>query len=559
MFKQLIGYILNIARWLNRLSNEYLGVRFVRFARTNVVDASQSVYSESELAFLYPLSELSNIGIASKTVLFWETNGLNKWHSVPMVLGVALQTRGHLCYGILCDAIVPECDETSLSTLRSTSLCFSCKLRCSKSFQSVGIPVGYLRSFLTKEAINQAYQLPVNELLNAAPLNLKTDILQLSKNTVVRYYRGLPYDDDVGFLRDRVIRSGLLAYYAAERVLQVFDPDVVVVQNGKLMMEAIPKILFRRAGKRVVVWEGGLHRRSVAMSADAEGGNDYAYPIAWRNLAQDPPTAKEEADVDEFIAKRRVGIGIYELGRQPVSVQSNVISIIGVSKFNRSYPVVTFFGNISWDSSMFDSHILFDSMFDWLIASLRYLKGKSVNVIVRPHPGEQYSDFGTQIQTTDVIKEAGLELENVFIIDRDCPVNSYDLIDVSTAVVVYGSNIGIEAACLGKSVISCANRHFRGKGFTLDPETQTEYWNYLDSIVCGHVPDMSVAKINLAKKYAQMLFLLASHDLGHIIDKDGGWTQDDLKQGQDPVVDFLCNGIVDNGDFVAASPLMEFK
>ena len=288
----------------------------------------------------------------------------------------------------------------------------------------------------------------------------------------------------------------------------------------------------------------------------SHNGNDYNYSKEWNRLSQEPLTIQEETEINNLLAKRRGGIGMYDFAKQPESGKTNVLSALGIPQHRLNYPTLSFFGNVSWDSSLFDSHILFDNMHNWILESLRYLKGKPVNLVIRPHPGEHYTKFEPQIKTKDVIRDAGLTDDGVFIADGSRSINSYDLIDTSSAVVVYGSNVGLEAACSGKPVVTCANRHYRGKGFTLDPESRLEYENILDQIVKGQIPQISAEQVQLAKKYARMVFLLASHDLGHLLRREIEWDASMLEEGKDSVIDFLCNGILNTGSFVAESPLI---
>jgi capsule polysaccharide export protein KpsC/LpsZ len=59
-------------------------------------------------------------------------------------------------------------------------------------------------------------------------------------------------------------------------------------------------------------------------------------------------------------------------------------------------------------------------------------------------------------------------------------VNTYDLIALADLGLVYTTTVGLEMAMSGLPVIVAGRTHYRGKGFTQDPESWDAYFSVLD-------------------------------------------------------------------------------
>ena len=71
----------------------------------------------------------------------------------------------------------------------------------------------------------------------------------------------------------------------------------------------------------------------------------------------------------------------------------------------------------------------------------------------------------------EVVRQALPELpDHIHIVQAHDPINTYDLITVSDLGLVYTTPVGMEMAMSGVPAIVSGATHYRGKGFTLDPE-----------------------------------------------------------------------------------------
>jgi hypothetical protein len=76
------------------------------------------------------------------------------------------------------------------------------------------------------------------------------------------------------------------------------------------------------------------------------------------------------------------------------------------------------------------------------------------------------------------------------------------MVENAQRVLVYTSTMGLEAAMLGKDVVTSAQTHYRGLGFTRDAGTREEY-----AAMLQRAPQpLSPAEIARARRYAHTFF-----------------------------------------------------
>ncbi len=86
-------------------------------------------------------------------------------------------------------------------------------------------------------------------------------------------------------------------------------------------------------------------------------------------------------------------------------------------------------------------------------------------------------------------------------------VNTYDLIEIADLGLAYTTTVGVETAMNGIPVISCGQTHYRGRGFTIDPNTWDEYFSTLEKVL-SDLPDHRLTEEQTAKawNYAYRFF-----------------------------------------------------
>ena len=73
--------------------------------------------------------------------------------------------------------------------------------------------------------------------------------------------------------------------------------------------------------------------------------------------------------------------------------------------------------------------------------------------------------------------------EHIRLIGPRDKVNTYDLIEVADLGLVYTTTVGMEMAMKGLPVIVAGQTHYRGRGFTYDPDSWVDYFKLLGQML----------------------------------------------------------------------------
>jgi hypothetical protein len=97
--------------------------------------------------------------------------------------------------------------------------------------------------------------------------------------------------------------------------------------------------------------------------------------------------------------------------------------------------------------------------------------------------------------------------EHIHLIAADEPINTYDLIEIADFGLVYTTTVGMEMAMSAVPVAVAGQTHYRGKGFTLDPDSWQEYEKLLgNSLASPGGYHLSRQQVDQAWNYAYRFF-----------------------------------------------------
>ena len=121
------------------------------------------------------------------------------------------------------------------------------------------------------------------------------------------------------------------------------------------------------------------------------------------------------------------------------------------------------------------------------------------------HPGEVLTHGQSMV---DVVHEVLPRLpENIRLIKPRDEVNTYDLIEVADLGLVYTTTVGMEMAMSGVPVVVAGQTHYRGRGFTHDPDSWVSYYKLLGQILENPADfRLDVEQVKLAWQYAYRFF-----------------------------------------------------
>ena len=343
----------------------------------------------------------------------------------------------------------------------------------------------------------------------AIPEALRADIEQISlwdtQYTLMREEVDMNHPSDRAVYDLRLERNSFAAR-ASLAWMQLNKPDVVLVPNGLILEMGIvfhvarhlniPTMTFEFNDQREQIW---LAQNSSIMRQET----DYLVEARCK-LPMTDAMYERLADLENARRGARVW-GKSKRLWQYVSSQGaeTTKKMLGLDK----RPVVMLAANVLGDSLTLGRNIFAESMTEWITRTVQFFATRSdLQLVIRVHPGETIVPKAKSM--AQVVREALPSLpEHIHMIAAADKVNTYDLIEIADMGLAYTTTVGLETAMNDRPVISCGQTHYRGRGFTLDPNSWDEYFATLKKVL-SDLPAyrLSEAQVEAAWNYAYRFF-----------------------------------------------------
>jgi len=352
-------------------------------------------------------------------------------------------------------------------------------------------------------------------LLNLQPLTfnlptaLQADIKEISlrdvQYTLMREEVDMNDADDRA-LYDLRIQRNTFAAKAAFEYLQSNKPDVVLIPNGLILEMGIVFRVARYLNIDAVTYEFNDQREQIWLAQNSSiMQQDTDYIVNARcHLPITDDMFERVADLENARRGARVW-GKSKRLWQYVSSQGAQETRKLLKLDDR--PVVMLAANVLGDSLTLGRDIFAASMTEWITKTVQYFaKRTDVQMVIRVHPGEklvpQAKSMGTVVR--EVLPEIPSHIHIIGALDN---INTYDLIEIADVGLAYTTTVGLETAMNGRPVISCGETHYRGRGFTLDPNTWDEYYATLEQVLAD-IPahQLNEKQTEFAWNYAYRFF-----------------------------------------------------
>jgi capsule polysaccharide export protein KpsC/LpsZ len=196
--------------------------------------------------------------------------------------------------------------------------------------------------------------------------------------------------------------------------------------------------------------------------------------------------------------------------------------------------------NVIGDSLTLGRQVFSDSMTKWLARTVLYFAGKpAVQLVVRIHPGELITKGPSVAEVVQNALPGGLP-DHIHLVAADAAVNTYDIVEIADLGLVYTTTVGLEMAMSGVPVIAIGQTHYRGRGFTLDPDSWQAYFDLLECVLENPQEHrLNREQVELAWEYAYRFFFEYPHPfpwhLVHLWEDLGEWPMERVlsEEGQD--------------------------
>jgi hypothetical protein len=266
------------------------------------------------------------------------------------------------------------------------------------------------------------------------------------------------------------------SYGAIEYVVQG-GYDVILVPGGVWGSSGIWVKHARSAEVRIASYDCGPNTLLLAVNGIACQLEDIprAMSLLRTQVLSSENQSFMERSAQTEIDCRRFGIDKFS------SQLQNTLEIQG--RFSGAVLVAL---NLSWDSAALGVHQLFETNTQWIIETIRLLLEDTTGlIIVRQHPAERLQIAHSSEDYRRLLLRSFGKQSRLHFIAADDPINSYDLLEQVTAVVVHTSTIGTEAAAHGKPVVTGSSSYYSDLGFVLKARSVEQYRQYLSDAVSG--------------------------------------------------------------------------
>ncbi|MDK2979870.1 MAG: hypothetical protein PWQ55_217 [Chloroflexota bacterium] len=336
------------------------------------------------------------------------------------------------------------------------------------------------------------------------PEDLREKIEQVSRYDSMYTLQVEEVDTDSAIYKLRLKRNMSAARDAYE-YLKTNKPDLVVVPNGTIQEFGVVYEVARYLDIPVVTYEFGEQRERIWLAQ-----NDKVMRQETRDMWEafrDKELTKAEKDkiTEQFEARRNASVW-KNFARLWQSVPTKGVEEARKELGLDERPMVLLATNVLGDSLTLGREVFSQSMEDWLVKTLQYFAGREdAQLVIRVHPGEVLIHGQSMM---DVIKRVLPKLpDHIRVIGPTEKVNTYDLIAAADVGLVYTTTVGLEMAMSGVPVIVVGDTHYRGRGFTQDPDSWVKYHKTLKAVL--EKPQdyrLSEEQINLAWAYAYRFF-----------------------------------------------------
>lgn len=508
----------------------------------------------------------------SPTVLVWELGGFPLILRKNAILATALNLRGYSTHMVICDGTPIACYQREILNKERfedwnhrCGLCIrNMKLEIEKYGQIYSVAGDYI-SLNQKQLLKEVSESEnIREIINYKYLG--ASVGQLAWSSFNRYLKGYSFNveelsPELGMIYRKYFYAALVNSYVASRVIGELKPISVLTSHGVYVDYGPALALAVRNKIWAISWASGYadfyHYFTIPKSAEKlviRGMKDEL----WEKRKAVPLDSLENWRLDAFVRERYIGnmARDIKLSAEPKS-KENLKRRLGI---HNDRPIICMFPSINWDACNDIATKIFPTANTWMIESIkRMCTLKDVNWIIRIHPGE--TSTGCVVSSQDVIRQVFEEIpEHIKIIGAGSGINTYGLYHLIDCGITMLGTVGIELSLLGKPVVVAGMPHYSGKGFTFDADSEQKYFSLLEDTQNARL--LTDEQRALARQYAYCDFIQRHIPINVINKRQGHWGDVDLDKlhlllpGNDPVMDMICDRIIDGNDFIMEEDIL---
>ena len=479
---------------------------------------------------------------------------------VPLAL--ALAARGAQVEVVFDDATFPLCEMTTGDVVEKGQEPF-CR-RCIRNMESLTAGLD-LRVRLTSEFCDDAlldqFRQQAEGVDVASALSYEQEGIPIGRPAVMvalRHFRkgameGLPEEESV--LRKYMV-SAMISRHVAESLASEGPIHAAMVSHGIYTSWEPVLEVFRKIGVQVAAYDRMPSQHTYQFNWNV-GPNTGDISSAWQRVWRERPlTETQRAEALDYLASRET------FKRESVKFSTTLPQDPGSLRKQLEIPedktALLLVSNLVWDAAAVGRDLIFTDTLDWVTRTIGIVAEhpESLHLVIKPHPAEVLR--GTKLFVAEEVRKRMPDLPgNVTLLQADAKINPMSLMKAVDVGISHTSTAGMEMAVLGKPVIPVSQAHYRGQGFTFDPETFEQYERLL-----AEAPGLAERYTDEMKELAIKYLYVRTSKYQHRIPlaREKGYLNcvgfaldslDDLLPGRIPDLDFICDAVLSGRrDFV---------
>lgn len=433
---------------------------------------------------------------------------------MEIALATDLNKKGALCKFIFCSQILPICNGWDIRSNNGEEICDFCsnnnKLLSSKlPFDSL-----FLEKFISKDEIKKideeysAKKIRVDDLKNVVidGINLDDELyLSLAKYLFVG---NIEENDFTNNLAMEYYKSGEILVKGISRIIEKERPMIVVLNCGHILWYGIAYKILKLKNIKVISYDE-ISMSVIKLNWMFDCSNpivDFNWGELWDYWKYTPLNDDQKSELEVLLETRKKYF-LYKEDQDTIPISEKIVN----KKFKK---VISLFTNVLWDATIVGKNGIFNNLVEWVKFTIDFIENyPEVALIIRVHPAEaRLYEMDSKERVIDELSKWREQFKsNIIFIDAEEKIDSYDLINKSDMVLVYASNVGLEALAMNKPVVVCGKPHYIGKNLTIDPQTIEEYSNILNEICVKNI-EFSIDE-TLLKRFLYLAFIDSQIDV----------------------------------------------
>jgi len=504
-------------------------------------------------------------GKHSKTILFWSTGGMIIQSNIEAAIACALKLRGHNVKMVLCDGVYKACakrvDFPDVGIDDWGKFCKSCVSQNSKLFERLGLEYTYIGELVSADT-TERLKAAANKIDMTNFKELHLDGIHLGshlESSMMRHTKGGSFEGIERIMKEYAFTI-LMNAEASIEAIKRFQPSSMYMSHGIYadwgpalsvsLMKDIPVTSYLCCYLPTHFFFGTVKTFSETFLSMHEP--------TWNLYKDSSLNEVQKLRLQHFLERRyknniaRDMIGLLK------EYKGNTDTLYEKYGLKKEKPIWGLMTHINWDAASDYFPMIYKNFDEWLYETVKEIVNiKDVQWLIKIHPSElnDNPDTGCQKFLEKYFPELPDHVKILKMDDDISPLDFYDLLDGGVTVMGTG---GLELSVHGKPVILAGGAHYSNKGFTHDAKSDEHYKQLLKS--AGNLKRLDEEKHRLALNYAYIYFIKKQIPVLPTVNEElkiDFEKLDFLVPGKNLFMDFICDRIVNGGDFVLPDNLVE--